>query len=117
MRIKRGKTKRKRHNKILKMAKGYRLTYSKLYRRAKEAVLHAGQYSFNDRKKRKGQFRRTWIQRIQAGLHKHNLSYNKFIFKLKSKKIDLNRKSLAYLAKDHPEIFDEIVKEVKQEIL
>ncbi len=113
MRIKRGKTKRRKHKKILKLAKGYRLTYSKLYRRAKEAVLHAGQYSFNDRKKRKGQFRRTWIQRIKAGLNKHGLSYNKFIYNLKQNKIELNRKSLAYLASEHPEVFDEIVESAK----
>ncbi len=113
MRIKRGKTKRSKHKKVLKLSKGYRLTYSKLYKRAHEALLHAGQYSFSHRKKRQGQFRSLWIKRVNAGLSEQGLSYSEFINKLKKAKIDLNRKSLAALALDYPEVFKEIVTKVK----
>ncbi len=114
MRTKKGKTKRQRHKKTLKKAKGYRLTYSKLYRRAKEAIMHAGQYSYAHRKKRANDFRKLWIQRINAALGSHNLSYSKFIHGLKKNKVKINRKMLATLAKDEPEVFDEIVEEVKK---
>lgn len=113
MRIKRGKTKKSKHKKVLKLAKGYRLTYSKLYRRAKEALLHAGDYSFAHRKKRKGQYRKTWIKRINAALTGENLSYSQFINKLKVAKVDLDRKSLAIMALDHPEAFKEVIAKVK----
>ena len=73
MRIKRGVSKRKKHNKVLSQTKGFRLSYHKLYRRAKEAVLHAGQYSFNDRKKRANEFRKLWIKRINAALTPHEI--------------------------------------------
>ncbi|MBU1071257.1 50S ribosomal protein L20, partial [Patescibacteria group bacterium] len=67
-RTKTGITRRRTHKKILKLAKGYRMTKSRLFKVANEAVLHAGQYSFQGRKKRKGQMRKLWIQRINAGL-------------------------------------------------
>jgi len=113
MRIKRGQTKRQKHKKVLKAAKGYRLSYSKLYRRATEALLHAGQYSFAHRRKRAGQFRRQWIQRINAGLQPHDVKYSKFINSLGSNKIELNRKMLADLALNHADVFAEVVKAVK----
>lgn len=113
MRIKRGKTKRSKHKKVLKLAKGYRLTYSKLYRRANEALLHAGQYSFNDRKKRQNQFRSLWIKRINAALSNEDLSYSEFMHRLKKSNIDLDRKSMAALALDYPEVFKEVVVKVK----
>ena len=113
MRIKRGKTKRKKHKKVLKLAKGYRLSYSKSYRRAKEARLHAGQYSFAHRKKRQNQFRRVWIQRINAALSEEGVSYSRFINKLKTAKIELDRKVLAGLALDYPEIFKAVVAKAK----
>lgn len=113
MRIKRGKVKHKKHKKVLKLAKGYRLSYSKLYRRAKEALLHAGQYSIQHRKKRKGQFRKLWIQRINAALSKHDVKYSKFIKQLDNSKIVLNRKMLADLALNYDYVFSEIVKETK----
>jgi len=114
MRVKRGKIKKKKHKKVLKAAKGYRLTYSKLYRRAKEALLHAGQYSYNDRKKRGNEFRKLWIQRINAALDKHDLKYSQFINKLKKAKIEINRKMLSEIAIHQPEVFEEIVNEVKK---
>lgn len=114
MRVKRGKLKRRKHKKVLKAAKGYRLSYSKLYRRAKEAVLHAGQYSYNDRRKRGNQFRRLWIQRINGALNQYNLSYNKFINLLKKSKIELNRKMLSELAIKEPNTFKAVVEKVQK---
>lgn len=114
MRIKRGKNKNKKHNKVLKQAKGYRLSYSKLYRRAKEAVLHAGQYSFAHRRKRAGQFREIWILRISAALKEYGMKYSVFINALKVNKIDLNRKMLAELALNNKDAFAEIVKSVNK---
>jgi len=110
MRVKRGLTKHRRHKKVLKSAKGYRLSYSKLYKRAHEAQMHAGQYSFNDRKKRAGQFREVWITRINAALSKFNLKYNTFIHLMSAKKIELNRKMLAYMALNEEKAFEELVK-------
>jgi len=113
MRIKRGTTKKQKHKKILKRTKGYRLSYSKLYKRAKEASLHAGQYSFAHRKKRQSQFRRTWISRINAALSTFGLKYKDFISALAKKNIKLDRKILANLALDNPETFNKIVEFVK----
>lgn len=114
MRIKTGTTRRKRHKKILKLAKGYRMTRHRLYKVAHEAVLHAGEYAFAGRKQRKRQLRRLWIVRINAAVRKHGLNYSKFISLLKKKKIQLNRKILATLALKQPKKFDQIVKEVQQ---
>ncbi len=113
MRIKRGTAKRRKHNKVLKMTKGYRLSYSKLYRRAKEAARHAGQYSFAHRKKRQGQFRALWIKKINAALSTEGVSYNKFINGLKTAKIELDRKVLANIAVNYPEVFKEVVAKTK----
>ncbi len=113
MRAKTGSTRKKRHKKILKQAKGYRMTRSRLYKVAKEAVLHAGQYAYHGRKLRKRDFRRLWIQRINAALSKTDLSYSRFIKKLKDNQIELNRKILADLAVNHPEVFFKIVDKVK----
>jgi len=113
MRIKRSQIKRNKHKKILDLAKGYRMSYSKLFKRAHEAVMHAGQYSFNDRHSRLSQFREIWIERINAALMPHNEKYGTFINKLKVKKVELNRKVLSALALDFPEVFGEVVKAVK----
>lgn len=112
MRVKRGKVKSQKHKKVLKAARGYRLSYSKLYRRAKEALLHAGQYSYTHRKKRPNDFRRLWIQRISGALDKYDLSYSKFIKLLKDAKIELNRKVLSEIAIADPEAFEAVVKQV-----
>jgi large subunit ribosomal protein L20 len=112
VRVKRGKVKSQKHKKVLKAAKGYRLSYSKLYRRAKEAVLHAGQYNYAHRKKRSNDFRRLWIQRISGALDKFDLSYSKFIKLLRDTKIELNRKMLSEIAIHDPEAFEAIVKKV-----
>lgn len=114
MRVKRGKNKNQRHKKVLKQTKGFRLSYSKLYRRAKEALLHAGQYSFAHRKKRGGEFRKLWIQRINAALTEHDMKYSQFIHALDENKISLNRKMLAELGLHNKEVFAEVVNAVKK---
>ncbi len=112
MRIKRGTTKKKAHKKVLKQAKGYRLSYHRLYRRAKEATLHAGQYNYNHRKKRPAQMRREWIKIISASLYGSGLSYSEFINQLKNKNIELDRKVLAEVAGSNPEHFKQLIAEV-----
>lgn len=113
MRVKRGQVKRKKHKKILKQAKGYRLTYSKLYRRAKEALMHAGAYSYAHRKKRGNDFRRLWIQRINGALDSYDLRYSSFINLLKKQKIEINRKMLSELAIHEPDVFKAIVEKAR----
>lgn len=107
-------TKKRRHKKIKKQAKGFLRTRRKSYRKAKEAVIKAQARSFVGRKQKKREFRRLWIIRINAGLKKHGLKYSRFIKKLKDKKIALNRKILAQLAAKEPKIFSEIVKKIKE---
>ena len=113
MRVKTGPTRRKRHKKIIKMAKGYRMTRHRLIKRAKEAVLRAGQHAYIGRKLRKRNFRRLWIQRINAALTPHDISYSQFINGLKKAKIELDRKILADLALSDPRTFKSIIDKVK----
>jgi large subunit ribosomal protein L20 len=112
-RVKRGNIARKRHKKILKLAKGFRGSMSKLYRPAKQAVLHALTNAYRDRRRRKRDFRGLWIVRINAGLIPHNISYSKFMGQCKDKKIEINRKMLADLAYSEPEVFSKIVETTK----
>lgn len=112
MRAKTGTVRRRKHKKILKQAKGYRMTRSRLYKVAKEAVLHAGQYAYHGRKLRKRDMRRLWIQRINAALSDKDLNYSQFIKKLKDNHIELNRKILADLVINHPETFEFIFKKI-----
>jgi len=112
MRVKTGTIRKKRHKKVLKLTKGYRMTKSRLFRAAKEASLHAGQYAYHGRKLRKRNFRTLWIQRIKAALSATDLTYSRFIKALKDNKIELNRKILADLAVNHPKIFQNIFKKV-----
>lgn len=109
MRVKGGVTTRRRHKKILKATKGYRMTRSKLYKSAHEAYLHAGQYSYNDRKKRLNDFRRIWISRINAALAEKGVKYNLFYHNLRQKNVQLNRHVMAELAVNYPETFSSIV--------
>ncbi len=111
MRVKGGFVKRRKHKKVIKMAKGYRLSRSKLFKKAQEAVWHAGAYAFAGRKDRKGQFRRLWIMRINAALAPLDLKYSRFIQSLKKRRIELDRKMLAELALNYPQIFKQIVQE------
>lgn len=112
MRAKTGSTRRKRHKKTLKTTKGFRLTKSRLYKRAKEAALRAGQYAYIGRKLRKRDFRKLWITRINATLSQYDLPYSRFIHQLKENNIKLNRKMLAQLAVGQPGTFEKIVKKV-----
>lgn len=108
-RIKPGVQTRKRHKKILKMAKGYWMTRHKQFKKAMEAVLHAGEYAFAGRKRKKRDFRRLWIIRLNAALRELGLKYSSFIKSLKDKKIEVDRKILSKIAVEHPNIFKKIV--------
>ncbi len=113
MRIKRGEAKRARKKSVLKQAKGFRMSYHKLYRRAKEALLHSGQYSYAHRRRRKSQIRTEWIRIISASLVNTDLSYSKFMNALTTKNINLDRKVLAEMAVNSPEQFAKIVEAAK----
>ncbi len=108
MRVKSGIVTSRRHKRLLQRAKGYTMSHSKNYRKAFETLLHAKQYSYVDRKKRIGQFKRLWIQRISIALEELGISYSKFMANLKQAKVVLNRKMLAELAVKQPEIFKKI---------
>jgi len=113
-RVKRGVTKKARHKKILKMAKGYRGRAKNCFRVAIEKVEKALQYAYRDRKVRKRDFRGLWIQRINAAVREQGLIYSKFINGLKLAKIDLDRKVLADLAVKEPAVFNQIVEKAKK---
>lgn len=113
VRVKGGVTTRRKHKKILKLAKGYWMTRHKQIKKAKEAVLHAGEYAFAGRKNKKREFRQLWILRINAAVRPLGLSYGSLINKLKGKKIDLDRKILSKIAVDYPQVFEKIVEKVK----
>ena len=109
MRVKTGIVRHRKHKKILKLARGYWMSRHKLYKKAKEAVLHAGAYAYHGRKRRKRNFRTLWIQRINASLTDSGMSYSKFILALKQNKIELNRKIMAELALNHQPIWQKVV--------
>jgi len=109
MRIKRGIVSHRKHKKLLKAVKGYRMTKRRLVKVAREAYLHAGAYAYAGRKKKKSNFRRLWITRISNYLKNKNLSYSKFINQLKKSKIILDRKILANLITDDPDAFEKII--------
>jgi large subunit ribosomal protein L20 len=114
-RVKTGIVTRRRHKSVLAQTKGFRMTKSRLYKVAHEALLHAGQYAFVGRKLRKRDFRRLWITRISAGLGtvESSLNYSRFIAGLKTKNIELDRKSLADIAATDLEAFKAVVKQVE----
>ena len=104
-RIKGGMNARRKHNKVLKLAKGYRGARSKQYRVAKQSVMRALTSSYAGRKERKRQFRQLWIARINAAARMNGLSYSKFMYGLKLAGIDMNRKMLAEMAVNDAEGF------------
>ena len=108
MRIKRGFKARRRRNKVLKLAKGFRGGHSKLFRTAADTVDRALNYAYRDRKQRKRQFRRLWIARINAAARMNDLSYSRFISGLKKADVNLDRKVLAELAISDPSGFAQI---------
>ena len=116
-RIKRGTTKLKRRRKMLKLAKGYRNARSTKERQAHEAILHAGVHAFAHRKKKKGDFRRLWQIKMNAGLRALGFTYSKFMGTLTKNNIGLNRKMLADMAENHPDIFKRITKQVNKPVV
>jgi len=105
---------RARRKKVLKMTKGYFGARKNVWTVAKNAFEKGLTYAYRDRKTKKRNFRALWIQRINAGVREHGLSYSEFIGKLNQKGIALNRKVLADLAMNHPKAFAEVVKTVKK---
>ncbi len=105
---------RARRKRVLLRAKGFRGFRSKLYRYAKDAVRKARQYEYRDRKKRKGQFRRLWIQRISAGVRNEGLTYSRFIEGLNAAGIEADRKILADLAVNDAAAFSAIIAQAKK---
>jgi len=112
-RVKRGSKRRERRKKLLGLAKGYFLTKGKLYRSAKEAVDRAGNFAYVGRKRKKRDFRRLWIIRINAAARQHDLSYSQFIAGLQRAGVELDRKSLADLAVRDPQAFSSLVESAK----
>ena len=104
---------RKRRKKLLKQTKGYFGRRKNVYTVAKNAHEKALSYAYRDRRKKKGNFRALWIQRINAAVRDHDMSYSEFMGKLNKAGIEINRKVLADLAMNHPQAFEEIVKKVK----
>jgi large subunit ribosomal protein L20 len=109
-RVKRGNVARKHRNKILKLAKGFRGSHSKLYRIANQQVMKALRNAYRDRKKKKRDFRRLWIARINAAARQHGMSYSQLIGNMKKADIQLNRKMLAQIAILDPASFEQVVK-------
>ena len=105
------KAKRRRY--ILSQTKGYRFDRSRKERVAKEAIRHAGAYAFKHRRAKKREFRNLWALRINAAAREAGFSYSKLIGALKKSNSALDRKVLAALAKDHPEVFERVAKQLK----
>jgi len=116
MRVKRGFKARRRRNKVLKLAKGYRGGHSKLFRTAADTVDRALMYAYRDRRVRKRDFRKLWIARINAATRMNNLSYSKFIHGLKLAGVELDRKVLAELAISDPTGFSQIAGLASQQL-
>jgi large subunit ribosomal protein L20 len=113
-RVKRGMMSRKRHNKLLAQAKGYRGSRSRRVKVARETVMKALWYAYRDRRNRKRDFRRLWIIRINAAARQHGMPYGRFMHGLKVAGIDLNRKVLADMAVRDPAAFRSIVEQVQR---
>ncbi|MGN0170177.1 MAG: 50S ribosomal protein L20 [Lachnospiraceae bacterium] len=115
-RIKGGVGAKKRHNRVLKLAKGYRGARSKQYRVAKQSVMRALTSSYAGRKERKRQFRQLWIARINAAARLNGLSYSRFMYGLKLAGVDMNRKMLAELAVNDAEAFTALAEVAKSKL-
>lgn len=113
-RVKRGTVQRRRHNKILKAAKGYRGSSSRLFSHAKRRVMKAGMHAYSHRRRKKRDFRRLWIARINAAVRPHGMSYSQFMYKLSLKQIALDRKVLSEMAIHEPAVFEKLVAEAKK---
>jgi large subunit ribosomal protein L20 len=113
-RVKRAVNAHKKRRVVLERASGYRGQRSRLYRKAKEQMLHSMTYAYRDRKDRKGQFRRLWIQRINAAARANGMTYNRFIQGLKAAEIEVDRRMLAELAVNDAEAFVALVEVAKK---
>ena len=109
-RVKNGATTKARHKKVLKQAKGYFGSKHRLYKTAKEQLMHSGQYAFRDRKQKKRDFRKLWITRINAACRENNISYSRFIEGLTKAGVEINRKMLSEIAINDPKAFSDLVK-------
>ncbi len=113
-RVKKGNVSQKRHKKVLKLAKGFRGGHSKLYRTANQQVMKALRHAYRDRRRRKRDFRRLWISRINAAARENGMSYSQLTGQLRKADIQLNRKMLANLAMLDPEAFSKVVETAKK---
>ena len=112
-RVKRGVGAKRRHKKVLDQAKGYYGNKSRSFRAANEQVMHSGQYAFRDRRAKKGEFRRLWIQRINAACRQNDMSYSRFIAGLNAAGIEVDRKVLADIAVTDPATFTALVEQAR----
>ena len=112
-RVKRGVHAKKKHRAVLNKAKGYYGHRSRTFRSANEAVMHAGNYAFRDRRARKGEMRKLWIQRINAACRLDGISYSRFINGLKLAEVEVDRKALADIAVRDPQAFSALVQVAK----
>lgn len=112
-RVKNGAVTKARHKKVLKAAKGYFGSKHRLYKSAKEQLMHSGQYAFRDRKQKKRDFRKLWITRINAACRQNDISYSRFIEGLNKAGVEVNRKMLSEIAINDPKMFSEFVKVAK----
>lgn len=115
-RIKGGMNAKKKHKRVLKLAKGYRGARSKQYRVAKQSVIRALEESYTGRKQKKRQFRQLWIARINAAARMNGLSYSKFMYGLKLAEVNVNRKMLSEMAISDPEGFASLVEVAKSKL-
>lgn len=113
-RVKNGAVTKARHKKVLKQAKGYFGSKHRLYKSAKEQLMHSGQYAFRDRKQKKRDFRKLWITRINAACRQNDISYSRFIEGLNKAGVEINRKMLSEIAINDPKMFSELVKTAKE---
>lgn len=112
-RVKNSVTTKARHKKVLKSAKGYFGSKHRLYKSAKEQLMHSGQYAFRDRRQKKRDFRSLWITRINAACRENEISYSRFIEGLNKAGVEVNRKMLSEIAISDPKAFSELVKQAK----
>ncbi len=112
-RVKRSVNAKKKRRSVLEQASGYRGQRSRLYRKAKEQTLHSGVYSYDHRKDKKGDFRKLWIQRINAAVRAEGMTYNRFIQGLKLAGIEVDRRMMADLAVNDPAAFSALVEAAK----
>ena len=113
-RVKNGAVTKARHKKVLKQAKGYFGSKHRLYKSAKEQLMHSGQYAFRDRKQKKREFRKLWITRINAACRENGISYSRFIEGLTKAGVEINRKMLSEIAINDPKAFTELVEVAKK---